>query len=312
MSLTTRDRRHGFTLIELLVVIAIIAVLIGLLLPAVQKVREAANRAKCQNNIKQMALAFHNHHDAYGYFPSGGRRYDAARVMNGTSPAVYTYQMWGWGYQILPYMEQDSLWKQTSDAQVRRTTLPFYSCPSKRPPVIFNDRALMDYAGNGGDTNENDANPRGALARIPVNGTVVNNPTNATGMPDGTSNTLLLGEKFVSTTLYEGPYDLASTGDYGHQWGDLYGFYAGWGWDTIRFGRLHPRQDDASLNYRGRTPDDQPPQLTVDFFGSPHPGGFNAALCDGSVRVVRYSIDLTILKALTNREDGVSFNHDSL
>ena len=246
---TTHSRRSAFTLIELLVVIAIIAVLIGLLLPAVQKVREAANRAKCQNNLKQMGLAFHNHHDSYGYFPSGGKVYSAARVLSGSSPATLTTQQWGWGYQILSYIEQGSLWNQTSDAQIRRTSVPIYSCPSKRAPVIFNDRALMDYAGNGGSTDENDANPNGPIARIPntTAGTTVNNPVNATGIPDGTSNTLLIGEKFVSTTLYEGPYDLASTGNYGHQWGDLYGFYAGWGWDTIRFGRLQPRQDDGSL-----------------------------------------------------------------
>src|SRR6476620_4740634 len=125
-------RRGAFTLIELLVVIAIIAILIGLLLPAVQKVREAAARTQCQNNLKQIGLAFHNHHDTYKAFPTGGVGADGPRTMNGTSPATYQTQAWGWAYQILPYIEQGPLYNTTTDATVQATPVPIYFCPSRR------------------------------------------------------------------------------------------------------------------------------------------------------------------------------------
>jgi prepilin-type N-terminal cleavage/methylation domain-containing protein len=300
---SSRSRRTAFTLIELLVVIAIIAILIGLLVPAVQKVREAANRATCVNNLKQLGLAFHNHHDTYKAFPSGGRRYNDTRLMTNNNPDTYLTQRWGWGYQILPFAEQSNLWREPTLAVARGTPVPLYSCPSRRAPQIFNGLALGDYAGNGGDTNENDPNPTGALSRIPAGGTALSNRINFAALRDGTSNILLVGEKYVTISLYLGG-SAAETGGYIRQWGDLNGYYAGWGWDTVRFGRQQPRQDDNLLNYRGRTPADQPPQLPVDFFGSAHTGGFNGVLCDGSVRMISYTINLDIMKALCHRNDG--------
>src|SRR5271168_3020978 len=111
MNRTTASRK-GFTLIELLVVIAIIAILIGLLVPAVQKVREAANVTTCRNNLKQIGLAFSSHHGVHNCFPSGGLSWTATlRVMTPSgTPATWQNQSWGWAYQILPYIEQEVLW----------------------------------------------------------------------------------------------------------------------------------------------------------------------------------------------------------
>src|SRR5438045_680675 len=130
--------RPAFTLIELLVVIAIIAVLIGLLLPAVQKVREAAARTKCMNNLKQIGTAMHAYHGVYGYFPPGFT--SQAATVNGDSLGPG----WGWAAHLLPYVEQDPLYRQISfakditdpaNAAPRVRPLTLYLCPSDSPPT---------------------------------------------------------------------------------------------------------------------------------------------------------------------------------
>src|ERR1700722_3058640 len=142
------SRRTAFTLIELLVVIAIIAILIGLLLPPVQKVGESAARAQCQNNLKQIGLAFHNYHDAYLNFPPAGSDGPDTSCCNAT-----TRVGWTWMFYITPYIEQDSIHNLPDpggNTTVAQTAIKNYYCPSRRQPTVYSNGARSDYAGNGG------------------------------------------------------------------------------------------------------------------------------------------------------------------
>ena len=325
-----RTRRcSGFTLIELLVVIAIIAILIGLLLPAVQKVREAAARAKCQNQLKQMALACHNYHDVAGILPTGGlqdyyggRAGPNAPPWNAASPltALGSQQPWNWMYQILPFVEQNNDFNQGTSSAVRSTPVGLYSCPSRRPPTVVGAIILQDYAGNNGIT--------WCPANDPTtwNGTIVPNYVNInnvwvkcstvgmTTITDGTSNTLLLGEKYVSIDQYTT----------GAEWGDNNSAVGtGNTWISGRCAAHQPRQDQLSSTATQEKPVPNYNAAGVngrcgpwglgspqngggyyDYWGSPHPSGFGTAMADGSVRSVKYSIDLVVLQALSTRSGG--------
>jgi prepilin-type N-terminal cleavage/methylation domain-containing protein len=195
-SLPTRDRR-GFTLIELLVVIAIIAILIGLLLPAVQKVREAAARLQCQNNVKQISLACHNYHDANNSFPP----YAAARGSEFGSAHFF----------LLPFIEQDNVFRQANGLSfnVRTQAIKAYACPTDPtcPGGVFSSDAI-NYAGNATSVGRTSVGgvPYGATtycingqiaATDLVNGHPTKGTMTMTSLSDGTSNTVLFGERMA-------------------------------------------------------------------------------------------------------------------
>ena len=177
-------------LIEVLVVIAIIAVLIGLLLPAVQKVRAAAARMTCTNNLKQMGLGFQSHHDALGRFPYGGMHVYPAGCASGADPFATTPKAreasWSWAYQLLPFIEQGTLYGEANPTVVRGTPVKQYYCPSRRAAQAYEGAAKIDYAGNAG-----------SLA-TGANGVVMQTPLGAVrraDVTDGLHCTVLVGEK---------------------------------------------------------------------------------------------------------------------
>jgi len=273
---------RGFTLVELLVVIAIIGVLVALLLPAVQAAREAARRMTCQNHLKQVGLAMQNHHDTYGIYPDGGINWHAARTKAaGGAPEAAPRQAWGLFYQMLPFIEQQSLYDNADDAFVRRTPVSSYFCPSRREPVPVGNRAHNDYAGNGGLTGGGlngwgDGNNGGVVTRA----TAVA-PIDSAAIIDGTSNTIAVGEKWMGQSEYSK-----------HTCADNEGYASGFDWDIIRWGNNPPRKDVLN-NDACKTE-----------FGSAHAGGAYFGYCDGSVQFVNFNIDQTTFRNLSQRDDG--------
>jgi prepilin-type N-terminal cleavage/methylation domain-containing protein len=330
-------RPTGFTLVELLVVIAIIGILVALLLPAIQAAREAARRSQCQNHVKQWTLACLLHVDTHKVLPTAGWDYAGAVMVrqcqqSGATgclgPKTLGKQSWGWLYQVAPFLEEQDVWSDPNDVVVMRNATSIVNCPSRRPRTLHtvwipSGEMVNDYAGNGGDTDEN-GNSATSLSKNTIDprapnesyqtGTIVYyeeprfppwGPTNPqytahnwkflgtvkiSDIEDGTSKTLLVGEKWVAANVYGGGL-----------WGDNYGWYNGMAWETVRFSNDSPRQDSIV-----NTPvaNGQVACGGCDYFGSAHPSGFNASMADGSIRLINYDIDLTTFRALTNRRDG--------
>jgi prepilin-type N-terminal cleavage/methylation domain-containing protein/prepilin-type processing-associated H-X9-DG protein len=300
-------RRAGFTLIELLVVIAIIGILIALLLPAVQKVREAANRMACSNNLKQIALALHNYHDANLNFPPGG-------VTEG--PCCDTPSGAAWTIYLLPFLEQDALYQKydftkyneaPENAFVRKSSVKTYVCPSDLDTGVLgkpesgpgNDLEYMpgSYRGVSGrstglDWFDDPASSRnlpqewrGILHKTSVRYGI--GPENVAAITDGMSNTLMVGEYTTRTHRNRRTF-----------WAYTYTSYNQS--SVTRQSRIFQTDYDRCVNIGGAG-DENPCKRG---WGGFHTGGANFALCDGSVRFLFQNIDIALLSDLATIAGG--------
>jgi prepilin-type N-terminal cleavage/methylation domain-containing protein len=297
-------KRPGFTLIELLVVIAIIAVLIGLLVPAVQKVRESSARTQSANNLRQIALACHSCHDAFHKLPTGWGFFPGPAGSTTVAPARHGTLF----YFLLPYIEQDAVYKATSGRSYTcPNVIPVYLAPLD-PSVTDSQTAansqgrmagLCSYEANGylfsGDTNAlahflTGTSPNGDTA----DGSTTTYPKIPSSIPDGTSNTLLLAERYG----YNCVYDLTtSPPEYGNRtWGDDGGGPSRWAPFLIHASlfEIQPRVGSHSC---------YTPQAFT-------PAGCQIALVDGSVRLVNPGISGTTWWRLLLPNDGLPLGAD--
>ena len=311
---TKTTRRRGFTLIELLVVIAIIAVLIGLLVPAVQKVREAANRTACANNLKNLGLALHNYHDVHRKFPPG------AVGPFASLPQFAGLKHHGLGTYLLPYLEGDALfrdycwdvsWFDPPNQPVVTTPLKIWQCPSAEtgrfedgslatvtppPGILFSGTAACgDYAGM--SRIDAELAHRGLID--PPNGPRdeqgnyegvfrVNHTTRLADIQDGASQTIMMAECAGRPQLWQGRQPVPNVWLSGGPWASR-----------------------SLLWSRGATGDG------TAFYGtcainctndrevySFHPGGANVVFADGSVHFLNATIDIRVFARLATRAGG--------
>jgi prepilin-type N-terminal cleavage/methylation domain-containing protein/prepilin-type processing-associated H-X9-DG protein len=310
--------RSGFTLIELLVVIAIIGILIALLLPAVQKVRDAANRTKCQNNLKQAGLTLHNYHDNFGNFPSGVEDPEEAPINPPVGHKTGYHRWWSWMALSMQFYEQDNLFKQADDfARTgsnwmdpwRRnnpalgTVTKLWVCPADNrenlaTPVTIDGEtfvvAFTEYLGVSGV-----AQTEGLTRRTGV--FFLRSSVRMGDVTDGLTNTLFIGERPPSADLdfgwwFAGAGYRGSGGQQGT--GDVV-----LGARELDYAKYLRSQYQCTGDKVGLVPGQLTDNCDQSHFWSLHSGGCNFLLGDGSVRFVSYSFD-NILPQLCTRAGG--------
>ena len=316
----TRPRSRslpGFTLIELLVVIAIIAVLVAILLPAVQQAREAARRTQCLNNLHQIGVAMHNYHDLYNKFPKAGYGGGLTNAVLYETANAKACRFMSWGTALLPYLEQSALYHRWDQGQwyvqpnnlaIAQTSLAVFLCPSAPlsplrangdTPTSTTLFARNDYSGNYGeralrcypstncqnsyaDLGDTSGQPRGTMMLQP-SATFFSLTIGVQDIPDGTSNTVLIGEAPNA----------------------LHGLWAG-----------HKNVFDQSAPLNARISASTPWQSCGTAFGpvgemrcdygqefhSYHPGGASFTLADGSSRFVSENLDIKVFAAILSRQ----------